>query len=79
MEPIHNWARLSRHDEVSVYCGSEKLALGRVDMLALDGSVLWILQSDGKGRAMFHWSDGVRIFRHPATNGKKAPGGYYKI
>lgn len=70
MEPIPNWAKLSRNDEVTVYSGGDKLTTGRIDMLALDGSVFWIIQNGGKGRAMFHHRDGLTVFRHPGKRGE---------
>jgi hypothetical protein len=36
-------------------------------MLALDGSMLWLQQDDGKGRALFLYCDGLRVYRRPAT------------
>ncbi|MET3950770.1 hypothetical protein ABIB29_001608 [Arthrobacter sp. UYEF36] len=36
-------------------------------MLALDGSMLWLQQDDGKGRALFLHCDGLRVYRRPAT------------
>jgi hypothetical protein len=38
---------------------------GRIDMLSLDGSVLWLQQDEGKGRALFLHSDGLRVYRRP--------------
>ena len=32
-------------------------------MLALDGSVLWLQQNEGRGRALFLHIDGVRVYR----------------
>jgi hypothetical protein len=41
---------------------------GRIDMLSLDGSVLWLQQDEGKGRALFLHSDGLRVYRRqPST------------
>jgi hypothetical protein len=62
-EPVPNWCKLSRADEVTVCRDRRKVAAGRVDMVALDGSVFWILQEDGKGRAMVHQKDGLTVFR----------------
>jgi len=62
-EPVANWCKLSRRDEVTVCRDRRRVAAGRVDMVALDGSVFWILQEDGKGRAMVHQKDGLTVFR----------------
>jgi hypothetical protein len=78
MEPIPNWANLSRKDEVALYLGGEVQASGRVDMLAPDGSVFWLIQNDGKGRAMFHHHDGLMVFRHPAKSQQTAKRAGYR-
>ena len=66
-EPVPNWCRLSRADEVTVCRDRRKVAAGRVDMVALDGSVFWIIQEDGRGRAMIHQKDGLIVFRKPGA------------
>jgi hypothetical protein len=63
LEPVPNWCKLSRADEVTVCRDRRKVAAGRVDVVALDGSVFWILHEDGKGRAMVHQKDGLTVFR----------------
>jgi hypothetical protein len=65
LEPMPNWMKLSRKDEVEIYRHGELVASGRVDMLALDGSVFWVVQNDGRGRAMFLHSDGFTVLRLP--------------
>jgi very-short-patch-repair endonuclease len=60
-----NWMKLSRKDEVEIHRHGELVASGRVDMLALDGSVFWVVQNDGRGRAMFLHSDGYTVLRLP--------------
>ena len=64
-EPIHNWCSLSRTDEVEIYNHGRVMTSGRIDMLSLDGSVLWLQQDEGKGRALFLHSDGLRVYRRP--------------
>ncbi|MBT2536077.1 hypothetical protein [Arthrobacter sp. ISL-69] len=65
LEPMPNWTKLSRKDDVEIYRGGELVASGRVDMLALDGSVFWVVRNDGQGRAMFLHSDGFTVLRLP--------------
>ena len=48
LEPMPNWMKLSRKDDVEIYRHGELVASGRVDMLALDGSVFWVIQNDGR-------------------------------
>ncbi len=62
-EPVPNWSKLSRADEVEIHGHGRAVTSGLIDMLALDGSVLWLQQNDGKGRALFLYSDGVRVYR----------------
>ncbi|MEK0155722.1 hypothetical protein [Arthrobacter oryzae] len=64
-EPMPNWMKLSRKDEVEIYRHGELVASGRVDMLALDASVFWVVQNDGRGRTMFLHSDGFTVLRLP--------------
>lgn len=59
LEPMPDWAKLSRNDEITLQVDGKEVTSGCVDMLALDGSVLWLFQNDGKGRAMFHHDDGT--------------------
>jgi hypothetical protein len=47
-----------------VHRNGKTLTSGRVDMLALDGSVFWLIQDNGKGRAMFLPDDDVMVLRH---------------
>jgi hypothetical protein len=51
---------------VEIHRQGQPIASGRIDMLALDGSLLWLQQDDGKGRALFLLSDGLRVYRLPA-------------
>ena len=62
-EPIANWATLSPADEVEILRNRRPVASGRVDMRAPDGSVIWLIQDGGRGRALFLQSDGVLVFR----------------
>lgn len=65
LEPVLSWTKLARKDHLElVHRNGKTLTSGRVDMLALDGSVLWLIQDDGKGRAMFLADDDVIVFRH---------------
>ena len=65
LEPVLNWTKLARKDDLElVHPNGKTLTSGRVDMLALDGSVFWLIQDNGKGRAMFLPDDDVMVFRH---------------
>jgi hypothetical protein len=66
-EVVPNWSKLSRTDEVEIHRDGRPITSGRIDMLALDGSMLWLQQDDGKGRALFLYCDGLRVYRRPAT------------
>lgn len=67
-EPVPNWSKLSRADDVEIHGHGRAVTTGLIDMLALDGSVLWLQQNDGKGRVLFLHSDGVRVYRRPANS-----------
>jgi hypothetical protein len=46
-------------------------------LIALDGSVFWIIQKDGMGRTMFCHDDGLSVFRQAGGGGVRRPG-YYR-
>lgn len=77
-ELVPDWKKLDRSDEVDLYLHRASVASGRVDMLAPDGGVLWIIQNDGKGRAMFLHSDGLTVFRRPGTGNTSRRNAFYK-
>lgn len=62
-EPIANWCKLSKDDRVDIYNARGSRTTGRIDMVAGDGSILWIIQDEGRGRALFVHEDGVKIRR----------------
>ena len=65
LEPVLDWTKLAREDDLELMQrNGEVLTTGRVDMIALDGSVLWLHQDDGKGRAMFLPSEDYMVLRH---------------
>jgi hypothetical protein len=65
LEPVLNWSKLARNDDLELVRRNGKLlTAGHVDALAHDGSVFWLIQNGGKGRAMFLPSDDVVVFRH---------------
>lgn len=65
--PVPNWTKLARADQVAIYHHGEEIASGHVDMLSPDGSVLWLIQDQGRGRALFLHSDGPKVFRRPTA------------
>lgn len=62
LSPILDWSRLARADEVDVYQGAKRIASGRVDLLAPDGSLLWIQPEGVDGRRLFLRGD-VMVFK----------------
>jgi hypothetical protein len=50
--PVPNWSRLTRDDVVQVLGKDGTATTGRIDMIAVDRSVFWIIQNDGRGRVM---------------------------
>ena len=69
-EPVPNWSKLSRADRVEIRSQGGTITSGRIDMLAMDGSVLWLEQDEGKGRALFLHGDGLHVYRRPTTSKK---------
>ena len=68
LEPVLNWTKLAQQDELELVRRNGKtLTSGHVDMLASDGSVFWLHQDNGKGRAMFMADDDVIVFRRICT------------
>jgi hypothetical protein len=71
LEPVLNWTKLARKDDLElVHRNGKTLTSGWVDMLALDGSVFWLIQGNGKVRAMFLPDDDVMVFRHKRAGNK---------
>lgn len=62
-EALTNWSSLSRADEVEIYKDGEFIAAGRIDMLSMDGSILWLHKDTGNDRSLFLRSDGLRVYR----------------
>ena len=50
--PVPDWSKLSRGDVVRVFRRDGSSMLGQIDMLALDRSVFWLIQDEGRGRVM---------------------------
>jgi hypothetical protein len=50
---VPDWSKLSR--------GDGSTAAGLIDMLALDRSVLWVIQDGGRGRVMICSADRPRV------------------
>lgn len=64
LEPVLDWAKLDRQDDLKLMQRNGRvLASGQVDMIAPDGSVLWLIRDAGKGRAMFFPSDDYIVLR----------------
>ena len=69
LEPVPHWNKLSKEDEVLLFRAGERIAAGRVDMRAVDGSVFWLIQNGGMGRHMVHAHDGLTVYRRPGRSG----------
>jgi hypothetical protein len=67
-EPVPNWSKLSRADQVEIYRNGKAIASGKIDMLAMDGSMLWIHQDGANGRALFLHGDGLKVYRRPRSH-----------
>jgi hypothetical protein len=61
--PVPDWSKLSRDDAVRVLLLYGRIIPGRIDMIAVDRSVLWVIQSAGRGRVMVCSSDRPAVVR----------------
>lgn len=59
--PVPDWSKLSRGDLVQVHRRDGTSASGRIEMLALDRSIFWIIQDGGRGRIMICKGDGPQV------------------
>jgi hypothetical protein len=55
--PVPDWSKLSRQDAVRVLLRDGRVIAGTIDMIAVDRSVFWVIQSGGRGRVMVCSSD----------------------
>ncbi|WAH99159.1 hypothetical protein [Arthrobacter sp. MMS18-M83] len=65
--PLPDWSQLSRHDTVKVCCNNANVLSGRIDMIAYDRSVFWLIQDAGMGRIMICDADNPVVTRIPPT------------
>lgn len=61
--PVPDWSKLSRQDAVRVLLRDGRIIAGRIDMIAVDRSVFWVIQSAGRGRVMVCSSDRPVVVR----------------
>ncbi|MFC7847374.1 hypothetical protein ACFUTU_02745 [Arthrobacter sp. NPDC057388] len=61
--PVPDWSKLSRQDAVRVLLRDGRVIAGRIDMIAVDRSVFWVIQSGGRGRVMVCSSDRPVVVR----------------
>lgn len=64
--PVPDWSKLSRRDLVHVRYGNGTAVTGRIDIIAGDRSVFWLIQSAGLGRMMVCSSDKPDVIRMAA-------------
>ncbi|GGI83792.1 hypothetical protein GCM10007175_21410 [Pseudarthrobacter scleromae] len=60
-EPIPNWTRLHRGDQIDVYENGKLVTSGIIDMLALDGSVFWVTPNGADTRRLFLHADKLHV------------------
>lgn len=66
-QPLPDWSRLTRDDDVTVVHPDGTTLRGRVDIIAIDRSVFWLLQENGLGRLMVCASDKCSVSKSPRT------------
>ena len=55
--PVPDWSKLSRGDTVTAHHKDGRTVTGRIEMMAIDRSVFWIIQDGGLGRTMVYSAD----------------------
>lgn len=61
--PVPDWSKLSRNDSVRVLRSDGSALSGRIDMIAIDRSVFWMIQDAGLGRIMICSADSPTVIR----------------
>jgi hypothetical protein len=61
--PVPDWSKLARDDAVRVLLRDGRIVAGRIDMIAVDRSVFWVIQPSGRGRVMICNSDRPVVVR----------------
>ncbi|SDP43351.1 hypothetical protein SAMN04487914_11172 [Arthrobacter sp. ok909] len=64
--PVPDWSKLSRNDLVHVRHGNDTPVTGRIDVIAADRSVFWLIQSAGLGRVMICSADHPEVIKMAA-------------
>ncbi|MET3934494.1 hypothetical protein [Arthrobacter sp. OAP107] len=55
--PVPDWSKLSRGDAVTARHKDGRVITGRIEMMAIDRSVFWVIQDHGLGRTMVYAAD----------------------
>ena len=66
-QPVPNWSKLSRNDHVQVLHRDGRVTSGRIEMIAVDRSVFWVIQEAGQGRLMVCRSDKPRVIKRASS------------
>ena len=66
LRPIPNWSKLSRNDHVRVLHRDGRVTSGRIEMIAVDRSVFWVIQEAGQGRLMVCRCDKPQVIKTAA-------------
>lgn len=61
--PLSDWSKLSRSDSVRVLLSDGSEFSGRIDMIAIDRSVFWMIQDAGLGRIMICSADSPTVMK----------------
>jgi hypothetical protein len=58
---LPDWSKLSRGDAVRITRKDGTTVCGRIDMISIERTVLWVIQDGGLGRVMILDADKPRI------------------
>lgn len=67
-EPVSNWSTLAPGTNVQIRQNGQILAAGHIDMMSIDGSLLWLRQAADNQRTLFLKSDPVKLYRYQPDN-----------
>lgn len=61
LDGIPPWDSAVEGDIVEVQRRGESVGVGEIDVMTADGSMVWILMHDGRGRILVHSDDGALV------------------
>lgn len=70
-EYVGDWATLALGDDVCILPEDGPEVSGRVDAVTEEGTILWLHLAAGEGRKLFLRSEGLVVWKVPASREKR--------